>query len=476
MQKFANKSYPPRRRVWTARVVSLALSALWVMGPAASWAATPDARQDAAAEADETYQLYRMLADALDQVERNYVTRLSRRELFEAAIEGVIRKLDPYSDYIKPSEMDELRQSVENDFTGIGVRLVNRSGQLTVLTPLVGTPAYRAGLKAGDRIVTIDDTATSGMSLDDAVQHIKGPVGSTVRLTIQRTGSDKTETVYVRRDVIQIETVMGARRKKDSRWDFVQDAKNRVGYVRITLFGRNTASELRRALEELEQLPLRGLVIDLRFNPGGLLSAAIETADLFVAEGQVVTVAGRNAKRREVMAHREGTFLGFPVAVLVNRYSASGSEILAACLQDHGRAVVVGERTWGKGSVQNVIELEGGRSALKLTTSRYLRPSGKNIHRLPGAKESDLWGVQPDDGYEVSFSDEETARLLYDRRRRDTGALDEVVGSSRVPARPADPPGVGGDDETAPFTAQEDRQLQRALAYLYQHTPPAASR
>jgi carboxyl-terminal processing protease len=197
------------------------------------------------------------------------------------------------------------------------------------------------------------------------------------------------------------------------------DHDKKIGYIRLTAFSRETSADLEKALEELTTEHMRGLVLDLRFNPGGLLKSATDIADLFVTDGVIVSTEGRNTPRRVVTAKKPGTFEGFPMVVLVNRYSASASEIVSACLQDHHRAVIIGERTWGKGSVQNVIDLEDGRSALKLTTARYLRPNGHNIHRLKDAKESDEWGVMPDKGYDLKLPDQELGQLIRNRRDRD---------------------------------------------------------
>ncbi len=438
-------------------IVLLAALAVTRAAPSAS----PDRSGDSDAVAEETYELFRMLADALDQVEQNYVEPISRRELFEAAIEGVIEKLDPYSSYIKPAEMDALRQSVENQFSGIGVRLARSGGRLMVMNVIAGTPAFQAGLAAGDEIRAIEGRSTEGASLEEVVQRIKGPVGTNVRLTIQPASEPETRQLSIRRDVIHIETVVGLERRKDGSWQFMLDPERCVGYVHITLFGRETALELKRIVQQLRQEGLQGLIIDLRFNPGGLLQSAIDVADLFVAEGRIVSIIGRNTRPRKVTATREGSLVGFPIAVLVNRFSASGSEILAACLQDHSRAAIVGERTWGKGSVQNVIELENGKSALKLTTSRYVRPNGENIHRASGAKDSDSWGVEPDTGLEIALNQEEISRLLLERRRRDladvpTAGDDDDAGAS----------GNAPSDAETPLT--NDRQLLQALAYVHE--------
>jgi carboxyl-terminal processing protease len=227
------------------------------------------------------------------------------------------------------------------------------------------------------------------------------------------------ETVSVKREKIHVETVLGDRRGDDGHWDVFLDPAERIGYLRVTAFSRDTAAELKTALKKLHDGKVRGLILDLRFNPGGLLTTAVEVSDLFLAEGRIVSTKGRNSPERVWNAKKPPKFADVPLVVLVNRYSASASEIVAACLQDHHRAGVVGERTWGKGSVQNVIEMEEGRSAIKLTTAAYLRPSGKNIHRFPDAKETDEWGVTPDKGYVLKLDNDELYRLLDYRRDRD---------------------------------------------------------
>jgi carboxyl-terminal processing protease len=367
----------------------------------------------------EYYELFSLLVDTIDQVERNYVKKLSRRELVEAAIEGVLHKLDPYSNYIAPEDITRFRTSVENQFGGIGIQVTMEGGVLTILSPVVGSPAYREGLEAGDRILEIEGEPTLGKTIDDAVNKLKGEVGSQVKLTILSPKNTEPRQVTLTREMIHLETVLGDVRADDDRWNFVIDPANKIGYIRLTGFGRDTAAELRQTLGQLTHQGLRGLILDLRFNPGGLLTSAIEVSDLFVSEGVIVSTEGRNVEPRVWTARAEDTLGDFPLAVLVNRYSASSSEIVAACLQDHKRAVIVGERTWGKGSVQNVVELEGGRSALKLTTASYKRPSGKNIHRFPGASEKEEWGVVPDEGFVVKLNDDELRRLVEYRRARD---------------------------------------------------------
>jgi carboxyl-terminal processing protease len=408
----------------------------------------------------EYYELFKLLADTLDQVERNYVHGVSRRELMEAAIRGVLSKLDPYSNYIAPEDLDEFKTTVESQFAGIGLHVTVDRGRLKVLSPIVGTPAYRTGVHAGDFITHIDGQATEGMALDECVRRMKGAAGTTVSITFLSSVGGEPKTAVVTREVIRVETVLGDQRRPDDAWDFLLDDDKKIGYLRVTSFSRDTAAELKKALDELAGQDMKGLIVDLRFNPGGLLVSAIDVCDLFVENGVIVTTRGRDGvELQRAEAHGEGTYGGFPMVVLVNRYSASASEIVAACLQDHQRAVIVGERTFGKGSVQNVIDLEDGRSALKLTTASYHRPSGKNIHRAPDAKEADEWGVMPEGDYLVPVSDGEQMEWMRRRRERDIVVFNGDAGE----APPADP---NVKDPDAPAGEFVDRQLQKALEYL----------
>jgi len=376
-------------------------------------AAKPSAKQE------DEYELVKILVDTLDQVDRNYVKDVDRRELVEAAIQGMLNKLDPYSSYITPQQTSQFRTSVENEFGGIGIQLDGEEGMLKVASPIYGTPAYRAGIVAGDRIVAIEGESTDKIDRDEAIRRLKGPPGTKVTITVLHPTTQESRKVTLTRELIHVETVLGYRRADDDTWDYMLEGDKRIGYVRVTAFSRDTARELRTVLRDLAAKKIRGLILDLRFNPGGLLNSAIEICSMFISEGRIVSTSGRNSPQRAWDAQKGETFEGFPMVILVNRYSASASEIVSACLQDHKRAMVVGERTWGKGSVQNVIELEGGNSLLKLTTASYKRPSGENIHRFPGAKDSDTWGVKPNQGYDLRLSDKDIYRLMMDRRQRD---------------------------------------------------------
>lgn len=394
-----------------------------------------DARADkdaASKRVAEEYELQKLFADTLDQVERNYVKDISRRELMEAAIHGVLSKLDQYSNYISPEDLGQFKTSVENQFGGIGIQVDLRGGHIVVISPIVGSPAYRAGMQAGDQIVAIESKSTDDLrTIQDVVDKLKGEPGTKVTITTRRPSTGKRRTFSLERELVHLETVMGDQRKPDDSWDFMLDHDRKIGYIRITSFSRDTEQDLTKALDELKRENVKGLILDLRFNPGGLLTSAIAVADLFVTKGKIVSTEGRNTKSRSWDAQEAGTYEGFPMVVLVNRYSASASEIVSACLQDHHRAIVIGERTWGKGSVQNVIELEGGKSALKLTTASYQRPSGKNIHRFPNASEEEEWGVKPDAGYDLKLDDSELMGLATYRHDRDILLVNHYQGKTK---------------------------------------------
>ena len=379
-----------------------------------------------AATEDEYFELMKVFVDSFEQIDRNFVEPVDRRELIEAAMRGMILKLDPHSTYINSNDLKQFNESVDQEFGGIGIQVSvePKTRNLMVMTPLPGTPAYKAGIRAGDHIIEIDGKATAdfgfGHEMEKAVEMMRGKPGETVSVKIQHIGAPNPETLEIVRAVIKTPTVLGDHYDSDGNWSFLMEGEDKIGYIRLTNFARNSVEEFHDALEQLKKEGMKGLVLDLRFNPGGLLSAATAISDFFIASGVIVSTKGRNTEEQVFKAHRAGTYSGFPMVVLVNRFSASASEIVSACLQDHKRAIIVGERTYGKGSVQNVIPLEGGKTALKLTTASYHRPSGKNIHRLPKATEKDEWGVMPNEGFEVKLSDDDLEKLAISRRERET--------------------------------------------------------
>lgn len=369
----------------------------------------------------EQYELMKLFVETYSQIETNYVQDIDRRELMEAAIQGMLDHLDQYSSYIPPSDLRRFNQTMEQEFGGIGIHVTvpRRGGNPVVMSPLPGGPAYRAGIRAGDIILEVEGESTEGFTIPDAVKRLQGPAGRPVTLTVKHRNVEEPEEIRIVRQVIQVPTVLGDRYSANNEWDFMYSAEEKIGYIRLSHFSRLTAQEVQETVAKLVDDGLRGLVVDLRSNPGGLLEAAIEIADLFLESGEIVSVRGRNVPENSWKAKKPGTFPDFPMAVIVNRFSASASEVLSACLQDNQRAKIVGERTWGKGSVQNVIRIEDGDSALKLTTASYHRPNGVNIHRMKGASDSDDWGVTPDEGFQIRFTDEEMTAWSIDRRRRD---------------------------------------------------------
>ncbi len=391
------------------------------------------------------------LAEVLHHVDRYYVENVDLDTLLDASVRGMLEPLDEHTAYISAQDWGTFQEDLEQRFGGIGiqVRKDEETGEVIVVSPLVGTPGYEAGLTAGDVIVAVEGEQLAAIPLEDAVKLMKGPAGEAVHLSIRRPDSDELIDMEIERAVIEVETVLGDTRDADDRWNFLISREPNIGYVRIVSFSEKTVDELRAAIDKLLEQNMQGLVLDLRMNPGGFLDAAVGVCDLFIEGGRIVSTRTRDQVQQIYEATGEDAYGNFPLAVLVNGASASASEIVAACLQDHDRAVVVGERTWGKGSVQNVFRLRGGESGLKLTVATYWRPSGDNIHRLPSADEDDDWGVMPSEGFAVELSEDEFRRLLEQRRERDV--VRPHSGETTDP------------DSVAPL---DDPQLERALDYL----------
>ena len=319
-------------------------------------------------QGDDLYSPLKRFSQVLDLVESNYVRDVSRDELINGSIEGMLRKLDPHSAFMTADDFKEMQISTSGEFGGIGIEITMDNGRLTVISPIEDTPAFQAGLKSGDIIIEIDGESTQDITLMDAVKKIRGPRGSEVVLTIVHKDSTKPEKVSIKRDTIPI-----------------LSAKSQVledGYllVRLTRFNENTTVELRKALRKASKDgALKGIILDLRNNPGGLLDQAVSVADTFLTHGNIVYIQGREAtSRKDFNAGSQSTDLDTPLVVLINAGSASASEIVAGALQDHKRALLLGERTFGKATVQTVIPLADG-SGIKLTTALYYTPSGRSI-------------------------------------------------------------------------------------------------
>jgi carboxyl-terminal processing protease len=421
---------------------------------------------------DETMELYGLFVDAVEQVQANYVRPVSRKELLESALKGMLQDLDPHSVYINTAQYKGFKRRIEGRFGGIGITVGydSEANRLKVLAPMVGTPAYAAGVLAGDLILEIDGKTTEGMTSDKAVDVLQGQPGTPVKLHVLHEGNQKAETITVNRAIIDVPSVLGDLRKPDDRPDFMLDPAKKIGYIRITEFLQNTPDDVRAALKELKEQGVKGLILDLRGDPGGLLSAAVAICDMFLDKGVIVSTRGRNTIDKSYEAEPDGTFDNVPMVVLVDEYSASASEIVAAALQDHKRAQVIGQRSFGKGSVQNILELEDGNSVLKLTVATYWRPSGKNIHRFKDAKESEEWGVSPDAGLEVKLTPSEHFAWMIARKDRDllsgkaAAALHEDEAKRKdSPADKPDPKVPQAKNAPKKF---KDRQLDKALEVI----------
>lgn len=324
--------------------------------------------------------------------------RLDRELIIYEFLEGMLHSsgsLDKFTSMIWPAEISDFDKHTQGHFPGVGIHITRKDGVLTVVSPLEDTPAYEAGIEADDQITHIDGESTEDLTLNGAVQTITGPEGTKVRLTIRRPRTKKSFDVTLTRKDIQIYSVKGYQRNPETRkWDYMLDPEFGIAYIRVTSFSRNTIPGLREALREIEGKKAQGLILDLRFNPGGLLSAAIDMSEMFLPHDSViVSTNGRHSDAYSRSSRSRGRYCKLPMVVLVNEHSASASEIVSGALKDHDRAVVVGQRSFGKGSVQNLIPLGHGDARLKLTTAQYYLPSGTSIHRLPA---SETWGVEPD--------------------------------------------------------------------------------
>lgn len=420
---------------------------------------------------DKDYLLLKQIAEVLAKVDREYVRSLSdeeRAEVIEHMIDGGLRRLDEHSEYMNLERSQQFNKDTEGKFSGIGVSIIADpvSNYLRIESLFPGNPAYEAGLAAGDLITQVDGKSTEGLRVDEVRKLIQGEPGTPVSLVIRRAGRNPTdETVVVVRGSVEVNPVSGVRRRpeKPIEWEFMLDPAAKIGYIRLSQFSANATLELVAALKQLHEQGAMSLILDLREDPGGLLPQAISVADLFLPGGRIVSTRSRSGTDQEFVAKPSPAGLGFaevwPMVVLVNGHSASASEIVAAALQDHNRAIVIGERTFGKGSVQKLFTIPGPPEAsLKLTAETYWRPNGKNIHRDPRtAKETDEWGVKPNPGFEVPLTDEDRQSWVRHMRERELVTGKPGIAPPKVP----DPRAPKKDEK--PF---EDRALQKAVEYL----------
>jgi len=403
-------------------------------------------------------QLTDLLADAREAVGKR--EDLDKHKDIDWTLKRMLLKhTDPYTTYIDKEEKERMKREIGGRFPGVGIQIRKDSStdQLLVVTPIKDSPAHKAGIQAGDIITTVtrkvdsegnplnppEVLPTKGMKLNDAVEKITGKPGTEVILTIQREGEKEPLVKTLRRNYVNVESVLGYKRKSDDSWDYMIDPENKIAYIRLTQFARNSYRDMNNIMLKLtKDQGIKGFILDLRFNPGGLLDVAFDISDLFIDDGVVVSIRERDRPEKELSGNSRGSLLDFPMVCLVNGYSASGSEIVAACLQDHDRAYIIGERSYGKGSVQHILDFDGGE--IKLTTATFWRPSKKNLNKSStSGKEEDEWGVVPN-----------KVIKLPAKERVD---LDEHLHSTEV-IRPKNKPA-----EVKKF---DDKQLDAALKYL----------
>lgn len=347
----------PQRRFWMLGpmvVVALVLGVLLGKG----WERT--------GHATETYEELKTFSEVLTQVQKNYVDETKVKDLVQGAIRGMLSTLDPHSAYMTPDMYKEMQVETKGEFGGVGIQIGVKENRLAVIAPIEGTPAYRAGIKSGDFITKVNDETTKDLTLMDAVQKMRGPKGSKINLTIQRDGTPDPLQFTLVRDTIKIESVKSK-------------VLENIGYVRLTQFQESTGRDLSKVLKQFKDQKLQSTILDLRNNPGGLLTSAVEVSEQFLPGGKlVVYTKGRESKKDEWIAKGKDQMDDSPMIILVNEGSASASEIVAGALQDYGRAVIVGTTSFGKGSVQTILPLGDG-SGLRLTTAKYYTPKGRSI-------------------------------------------------------------------------------------------------
>lgn len=401
--------------------------------------------------ATETYEELKTFSEVLTQIQKHYVEEVKSKDLVQGAIRGMLATLDPHSAYMTPEMYKEVQVETKGEFGGVGIQIGIKDNRLAVIAPIEGTPAQRAGIKAGDFIVKVNEESTKDLTLMDAVQKMRGPKGSKVTLTVQRDGTPDLLSFTLERDIIKIESVR------------TKVIDNNIAYVRLTQFQEASGRDLSKALKKFKEQKLQSTILDLRNNPGGLLTAAVEVSEQFVAPGKlIVYIKGRDGRKDEYLSRMKDTPEEFPLIVLVNEGSASASEIVAGALQDWGRAVIIGTTTFGKGSVQTILPLADG-SGLRLTTAKYYTPKGRSIQST---------GITPD--IVVKPQPPLTVAKAVDKDKEGEGKPAAPHPGAKAPATP--PAGAKPGDEssakgnsgepTGEASLEEDVQLQKAVELL----------
>jgi carboxyl-terminal processing protease len=397
----------------------------------------------------ETYEKLKIFSEVLYLIQTNYVKEVDLQEVIYGGINGMLKVLDPYSSFMPPDAYQEMQVETRGNFGGLGIQIGIKDDQLTVIAPIDDTPAFRAGIEAGDRILKIDGTPTKDMPLMEAVKLLRGPKGTNVTITIMRDSFEKPKDFTITRDNIELKSVN------------YKMLVEKIGYIRLRQFQENSSDEMENALNDLENQGMEALILDLRNNPGGLLNAAVEVADKFLEKGKLIVYTEGRKKNQDMrfVAHQDFTHPNYPMAVLVNHGSASASEIVAGAFQAHSRAIIIGTQTYGKGSVQSVIPLSDN-SGLRLTTAIYYTPDGKSIHEK---------GITPD----IIIAPETTSKVPQEKES-DQEAVEDVAPQKEEPGeeQPKEEKTPEEQKKTEPSEndleqiLKQDLQLQRAVDVL----------
>ena len=340
-------------------------------------------------ENSDIYKKIDLFGEVLEKINKEYVDEVDQSKSMDSAINGLLQSLDPYSAYMSPESFDNMQTETSGEFGGLGMEVGMEAGVVKIISPIDDTPASRAGLKAGDYIVKINDEQVQGKSLMDAVNLMRGPVGSTIEITVRRRGEKKALIFNIKREIIEVQSV---------KFELLD---NNVGYIKLTSFNENSSQQVKKRIEKFNKNKnLKGFILDLRNNPGGLLSQAIRISDFFLENGEIVSTKSRQvSENRKWFAKKGDLTNGKTLIVLINYGSASASEIVAGALKDHKRAIILGENSYGKGSVQSIIPLKN-RGAIRITIARYYLPSGKSISKVGVTPDIEI--TEADDGFKIN--------------------------------------------------------------------------
>ncbi|GAN35196.1 MAG: S41 family peptidase [Candidatus Brocadia sp. AMX2] len=398
-----------------------------------------EAKEQAKPTSESIYEEFEELIKVVKELQDKYVDEIQLNTILINAYRGMLSGLDPYSQYFSPEELEDLKIETEGEFEGLGIEVIIKDGLLIVITPLLDSPAFKAGILVGDRIIKIDGESTENMSIREAIKKLRGKLGTKITLTVVHEGDTAPVDITIERAKIYVNSIRGAR---------IADDAYKIGYLAVSNFQENTAKDMDTAIQYLLKKGMKSLILDLRFNPGGLLNAAVDMADKFLEKGIIVSTRGRDKTQNYIYhARKKGTYPNFPMVVLVNNGSASASEIVAGALKDHKRGLLLGVKTFGKGSVQSLIPVGDGKAALKLTTARYYTPSGVCIHEK---------GIEPDITVPLTFAEikalhEHLATLNIESK------MNEVREKDAAPKGPVEEKGK---------PKYEDSQLERAIDIL----------